>query len=248
MNKTSAEADAFASALAARMENLEPAIQPFVIPPFPYISQVANQLSDYRIKLGGQNMCWQDAGAYTGEISPLMLKDCGASLVEIGHSERRALFAETDERVNLKVLAALKHGLQPVVCIGDTQEEKLWGVSVESVVRQVKIALFQVPKAQATKVILAYEPVWAIGEHGSVASPEEAEAVHAAIRSALLQLYCEETANKMVIVYGGSVNQENAASLLAKTNIDGLFVGRAAWQVEGFCRLLDIAQAHIHKQ
>ncbi len=242
MNKTSAEADEFASALAIRVQSLGKGLQPFVIPPFPYVREVACSLSDFPVKVGAQNMAWAEAGAFTGEVSATMLRDCGADLVEIGHSERREMFGETDERVNLKVHAALDNGLQPLVCVGDSRKEKDWGVSVESVVRQVKIALHGVSADQATRVLLAYEPIWAIGEHGSVATPEEAEQVQAAIRAALVELYGAGTAANMVLLYGGSVNQDNAAALLDQANIDGLFVGRAAWKPEGFIELLEIAE------
>ncbi|MFA0116805.1 triose-phosphate isomerase [Vibrio breoganii] len=243
MNKTSAAADAWASAVEPAVKACSESVQPFVIPSFPYIQQVSEQLNDKGVRIGSQNICWQDEGAYTGEVSPIQVKDCGATLVEIGHSERRAMFGETDERVNKKVLASLKHGLTPLVCVGDTHDEKRWGVSAESVIRQVKIALYEVPKEQVTDVIIAYEPVWAIGEQGIPATSEEAERVHLAIRNALSAEFGSSISQKIVLLYGGSVNLDNASELLDQANIDGLFVGRTAWNADGYCHLLEIAQS-----
>ncbi len=244
MNKSKAEAQAWTLATREAIESSPESVQPFVIPPFPYVDQVSQAFAESKAVVGAQNMCWQDAGAFTGEVSPLHLKDCGATLVELGHSERRAQFGETDETVNKKVLAALKHGLTPLVCVGDTHQEKAWGVSIESVVRQVKIALHQVPSAEVSDVIIAYEPVWAIGEHGTPATSAEAASVHDALRVALTDSFGEDIAQRTVLLYGGSVNLENANELLSQTNIDGLFVGRTAWNAEGYCHLLEIARAH----
>lgn len=245
MNKDAASAASWGAAVEQAVERSDGRIQPFVIPPFPYLSQMAQTINADAIKLGAQNMCWQDSGAFTGEVSPLMLKDCGVSIVEIGHSERRAMFGETDKTVNLKVLAALKHGLTPLVCVGDTAEEKMWGVSVESVVRQVKIALYDVPLDKVANVVLAYEPVWAIGEGGTPATKEEAEKVHCAIRDALVECYGQEVADNVVLLYGGSVNLTNASELLDQANIDGVFVGRTAWNAEGYVELLSIANSKL---
>ncbi|MCW8345869.1 triose-phosphate isomerase [Vibrio sp. ZSDZ65] len=243
MNKTGETAQDWANAVSTSVKNCNAGVQPFVIPPFPYITNVVSHFSDTKMKVGAQNMCWQDEGAFTGEVSPVMLKDCGATLVEIGHSERRGLFGESDKTVNQKVRAALKHGLTPLVCVGDSADEKQWGVSIESVVRQVKIALFQVPLAQVSQVIIAYEPIWAIGENGTPATNEEAEGVHQAIREALSRQYGEPIAQDMTLLYGGSVNLDNASELLDQPNIDGVFVGRTAWQASGYLELLSIAQS-----
>lgn len=242
MNKDAAQADAWASAVKPALSTCTRHIQPFVIPPFPYVSQVNKTFAESQMRIGMQNICWQDEGAFTGEISPLMAKDCGASIVEIGHSERRAMFGETDKTVNLKVHAALRHGLTPLVCVGDSLEEKRWNVSVESVVRQVKIALFSVPYEQLHEVIIAYEPVWAIGEQGVPATSQEAETMHAAIRHAIAEQFDVHAAEKMFILYGGSVNLSNAPKLLAQKNIDGVFVGRTAWDAKQYIELLTIAQ------
>lgn len=242
MNKDSRSAQAWASAVIPALSGTSERIQAFVIPPFPYISKIAECFENQAMRIGAQNICWQDSGAFTGEVSPLMAKDCGASIVEIGHSERRQLFGETDKTVNMKVHAALRNGLTPLVCVGDTAEEKVWGVSVESVVRQVKIALHGVEPSALPQVVIAYEPVWAIGENGTPATQEEAQQIHRAIRLALASEFGERTANEMVLLYGGSVNLTNVRALLKQPDIDGVFVGRTAWDEEGFIELLSIAQ------
>ena len=170
-----------------------------------------------------------------------MLKDSGVQIVEIGHSERRSMFGETDNLVNLKVHQILANGMQPLICIGDTADEKNWDVSVESVVRQVKIALHDVPDEDIGKVLLAYEPVWAIGEHGIPASAAEANRIHREIKSALVAQRPGLVRESITILYGGSVNPDNAAQLLSELDIDGLFIGRSAWHVEGYLNILNIA-------
>lgn len=238
MNKNFEEAKVWIDTVVNALQTQNFSSQVFAIPPFPYIEQVSNVAHTAGVLVGAQNMCWEDAGAFTGEISPLMLKDCGADIVEIGHSERRHFFCETDETVNKKVLAALKHGLRPLVCVGDTLQEKQWQVSSESVIRQVKIALHNVPRERLAEVVIAYEPVWAIGENGIPATEQEAETIHKVIRNSLLNSYGREIADSMYLLYGGSVNHDNASGLLKQENIDGIFIGRSAWCANDFCRLL----------
>ncbi len=243
MNKNGQEAQEWIERVSTYLQSQKCSSQVFVIPPFPYIAQVSNVAGTAGVRVGAQNMCWEDAGAFTGEVSPLMIKDCGAEIVEIGHSERRDMFGETDETVNKKVLTALKHGLRPLVCVGDTAQEKQWQVSAESVVRQVKIALHDVPFERLTDVVIAYEPVWAIGENGVPATEQEAEEIHFAIRAALADKYGREIAESMYLLYGGSVNHANASSLLKQNNIDGIFIGRSAWGAEDFCKMLALVEA-----
>lgn len=241
MNKILAEALLFCEQLKTFYpESLNNQIQPFVIPPFTCVREVASYMATNKMNCltGVQNMHYEDSGAFTGEISPIMVKDTGATIVEIGHSERREYFGENDLAINKKVKAALKHGLTPLVCIGDSRDEKSWGVSAEAVIKQMKIALSGIDKQQATQVIIAYEPIWAIGEHGTPATPTEAELIHLKLRSALIELYGETIANQMILLYGGSVNLENSTLLITKPNIDGLFIGRSAWQAKGFCNIL----------
>lgn len=241
MNKTSAEVDTFCHQIQPALQQLPVSVQSFLIPPFPYVEKVAGQLSQHGTRIGVQNICWAESGAFTGEVSADMAADIGATIVEIGHSERRHLFNETDDTINLKVKSALGKGLTPLICVGDTFDEKRWGVSIESIVRQVKIALFEITEAQLGQVIIAYEPVWAIGENGIPASADEAEQGLKAIKLALTALYGANNAEKVVLLYGGSVNQQNTAELIQQPSIDGLFVGRSAWQAEGYAALLDIA-------
>lgn len=248
MNKTLSEALLFCEQFRTFYpESLQDSIQPFVIPPFTAVREVTDYMSTHQVNCltGVQNMHYEDAGAFTGEISPLMVKDTGALLVELGHCERRKYCGETDFAINKKVHAALNHGLMPLVCVGDSAQEKCWGVSVEVVVKQMKIALSGVSKEQATQVIFAYEPIWAIGEQGVPATPDEAEYIHHALRNALTQLYGNEIADKMILLYGGSVNPSNSAALILKSNIDGLFIGRSAWHAEGFCNILSIINQQI---
>lgn len=247
MNKTLAESLDFCEELQLHSEKIPVSIQPFVIPPFTSVREVTRQIQQQKTRCltGVQNMHFAEEGAFTGEISPRMVTETGAKLVEIGHSERRTYFGETDATVNLKVHAALKHQLRPLVCIGDDLQEKQWGASAEAVVRQMKAALYQVSLQQVPNVILAYEPVWAIGEKGIPATSSEAAYVHDALRKALVSMYGVEIAEKVTILYGGSVNLNNALELVSQRNIDGLFIGRSAWNATGFCALLDTVSQYL---
>jgi triosephosphate isomerase len=235
MNKTRAEARAFAEALkASRFANTDKA-QPFVIPPFPSIAQVADLLSGTKVMIGAQNMHWADQGAWTGEVSPLMVKDCGASIVELGHSERRTHFGETDETVAKKVSAALRHGLTALVCIGDTRSEYEAGATADVLARQTRFALRDVGKSAPGKVIIAYEPVWSIGEGGIPADPDFANAQHRMLK----MLTADIAGEPLPILYGGSVNPQNCCGLAAMSDIDGLFIGRSAWEPAGFIGIIE---------
>jgi triosephosphate isomerase len=239
MNKSFAEAEAYARVLKRYIESQNPEANIFIVPPFTVLKRVCELVGDSNLFVGAQNMHWDDAGAYTGEISPLMLKDCGVRMVELGHSERRAEFGETDYLANKKVLSAFRHGLIPLVCVGETGFEKEFDIAGESVVRQVKIALHGTPVAKTGEVLLAYEPVWAIGDKGIPAEPEYANRIHGVIRQALSELYGEEPAYRIPVLYGGSVNLENAQDLMKQPEIDGLFIGRAAWDVEKFISIIE---------
>jgi L-erythrulose 1-phosphate isomerase len=229
MNKLEADAIAFANALAANPIS-QRHVQSFVIPPFPYIKTVSRILAGTGIWVGAQNMHWSDDGAWTGEISAPMIKDCGATLVEIGHSERRTHFGETDETVALKVAMALRHGLTPLVCVGDTKAEYAAGETKQALARQVTAFMKYASVVDRHKIIVAYEPVWSIGEGGTPASPDFADAQHQHIKHLGRELGVEN----LRVVYGGSVNPSNCVALAAQANIDGLFIGRAAWKPEGY--------------
>jgi L-erythrulose 1-phosphate isomerase len=239
MNKIRAEARQFCLGLAASPFANSKAVQLFVIPPFPYIAEAAGLLSETKVLTGAQNMHWEDKGAWTGEVSPLMLKDCGAQIVEIGHSERRTHFGETDETVALKTAAAVRHGLIPLVCIGDTGAEYDAGQTAAALERQTRALLRDVSREDAHKVIIAYEPVWSIGEGGTPATPEFANDQHRRIKS----LTHDITGQELRVLYGGSVNPGNCAALSKETHIDGLFIGRSAWDIEGYLGIVKLVLA-----
>ncbi len=233
MHKTLAEARAFACAVLAA--KIDPRIQPFVLPPFTCLREVKDLLRPSPVKVGAQNMHWLDEGAWTGEISPLMLKDCGADMVEIGHVERRMHFGETDETVGLKTEAAVRNGLVPLICIGESSAERRSGQAGSALKTQVRGALSKLSQAQKNAPILfAYEPVWAIGDHGIPATSDYADARHAEIIAAAGDVL----GRKVPCLYGGSVNLQNCEDLITCRNISGLFIGRSAWNVAGYLEIL----------
>lgn len=232
MNKTLAEAQDFARGLPPEGD---PRIQRFVIPPFTAVREVKAMLADTSVKVGAQNMHWADEGAWTGEVSPLMLKDCALDIVELGHSERREFFNETDETIGLKVEAAVRHGFIPLICIGETLAQREAGRATETLAAQVTGALSKLSATQkSAQILLAYEPVWAIGANGIPATSDYADA-----RQAEIIATAETMLNRRIpCLYGGSVNPGNAAELIACPHIDGLFIGRSAWNVAGYLDIL----------
>jgi triosephosphate isomerase len=212
----------------------------FVLPSFTALSAVCGILNGSGVYVGAQNMHWEEAGPFTGEVSPLMLREIGVSLVELGHAERRAEFGETDYTVNRKVLSALEHDLRPLICVGESAMEAEFDVAVESVTRQVKIALRGVPSHKVRDVLFAYEPVWAIGEQGKPADPEQANGMHEAIRVAIAQLHGDLTARTVPILYGGSVDLTNASAYASQPSVDGLFIGRVSLDVASFIECIHI--------
>jgi triosephosphate isomerase len=193
------------------------------------------------IKIGAQNMHYAENGAFTGETSPLMLETTGVEYVIIGHSERRAMFNETDETVNLKVHAAIKHELTPIICVGESLEIREAGTTDVVVKNQVIKAYLNIDRHQALKTIIAYEPIWAIGT-GKTATPEQAEETIKNIREVLKDIYGEDVSNRVRILYGGSVNTKNVDSLLAQENIDGALVGGASLDVASYLTLVNAAK------
>lgn len=242
MNKTLAEARAFAEGLAAADAGRDPRIRRFVIPPFTACREVARMLAHTSVTVGAQNMHWADTGAWTGEISPLMLKDCGLDMVELGHSERREHFGETDETVGLKTEAAIRHGLIPLICIGETLAEREAGRAQEVLETQVRGALSRVAGSTAT-ILLAYEPVWAIGANGIPATSDYADARQAEI----IAVAQDVLGRRVPCLYGGSVNPGNCEELIACPHIDGLFIGRSAWDVNGYLDILARCAATLGK-
>ena len=208
-----------------------------VAPPAILIPAVAQALAGSSIMLGAQNMHFEDKGAFTGEIAPPMLHAYGVTHVILGHSERRHIFHETDELINKKVLAAIHHRMTPILCVGETQGEHDGGRALDVVLRQLQRGLEGVGDDHMTRVVIAYEPVWAIGT-GRTATPEQAESIHGAIRGAILERYGRERADTVRIIYGGSVNDENVDSLVSKPDIDGALVGGASLKADSFARIV----------
>jgi triosephosphate isomerase len=208
-----------------------------VCAPFTAIQAVAEAARGSDIRIGGQNMYFEKEGAFTGEISAAMLLDAGATWVVLGHSERRHVFHEPDEMINKKVYAALANELKPILCVGELLEEREAG-RTESVVRKQVVEGFRgLSREQTLKVVIAYEPVWAIGT-GKTATPEDADAVHAFIRGVVGELYDRDLADSQIIQYGGSVKPENVDALMAKPNIDGALVGGASLKADSFSRIV----------
>ncbi|MDD3469492.1 MAG: triose-phosphate isomerase [Thermoguttaceae bacterium] len=212
-----------------------------VVPPFVYVDAVAQALAGSKVVWGIQDCYFESNGAYTGEISVAMAKDLGCTYVILGHSERRHIIGETDALINKKTLAVLAGGMLPIVCVGETKEERESNRTMEVIGRQMAGSLAGLTAEQMKKTVIAYEPVWAIGT-GLTASPAQAEEVHAAIRAIIAKTWDAETAGAVVIQYGGSVKSNNAKELLALPNVDGALVGGAALKADSFKGIIDGAQ------
>ena len=208
-----------------------------VAPPFTSLETANTLVKDSQIKLSAQNMHFEDKGAFTGEISHSMLKSVGCEFVILGHSERRSIFGETDEIINKKIIKALSVGLNPIFCIGETLEEREANITEKIVETQIRKGLENVSESDLAKIIIAYEPVWAIGT-GKVATPEQAQDVHFFIRNLISQMYSKEAAENLTIQYGGSVKPDNAAGLLSKPDIDGALVGGACLKADSFVDII----------
>jgi triosephosphate isomerase len=247
MNMTLREAREYASTLRGYRARRDPGVHIFVVPPFTALDAVRHALGESPVYLGAQNMHWREHGAFTGEISPVMLTDVGVRIVELGHSERRAACGETDLTVNRKVLAALAHGLRPLICVGEDASERDFGVGPECITRQTKIALAGVAPESLREVLFAYEPVWAIGEAGTPAEPAYAARMHEIIRAAIAQNYGVDAAASVLVLYGGSVHPGNVAAFAAQPTVDGLFIGRAAWRVASFIECIEAYQQARHR-
>jgi triosephosphate isomerase len=211
-----------------------------ICPPFTSLAHAGNLLQGSGVELGAQNMYLEDEGAFTGEISPKMLKAVGCTYVILGHSERRQYFGETNEFINKKLKKAIASGLIPIVCVGETLEQREKNITEQIVSTQVKACLQDIPAGEVEQLILAYEPVWAIGT-GKTATPQQAQDVHQLIRKILGQLYSWPTAEKVIIQYGGSVKPENAADLMKQPDIDGALVGGACLKADSFVAIIKAA-------
>lgn len=241
MNKDIHETVTLVNEIKERLNGLSNnKVDVIICPPFTSLVIASGLIKGSALKLGAQNMYYKDEGAYTGEISARMLKSIGCEYVILGHSERRQYFSETNELINLKVKQALLYNIIPIICVGETLEERESGVTKDIVATQIKGVLSGLTKAQIDKIIIAYEPVWAIGT-GKNATPEQANEVHQFIRKLVAQLYSWDVAERLTIQYGGSVNPQNAYDLLSQSDIDGALVGGACLKAESFINIVGAA-------
>nr|AGS54363.1 triosephosphate isomerase [uncultured bacterium contig00015] len=238
MHKTREEAAQLAQALVNELKDGKHKY--LVAPSFTLIETVSAVIEESNIRLGAQNCAPEEQGAHTGEVSVLQLKDLGVQTIILGHSERRHIYKEDDELINKKVKLALKHGFEVILCIGELLEEREAGKVEEVCERQTVKGLEGVSSGDLSNVVIAYEPVWAIGT-GKTATPQDAEAVHAFVRKVIAKLYGEEAASKIIIQYGGSVKPDNAAQLMAMENIDGALVGGASLKTDTFVPIAKFA-------
>lgn len=241
MNKTASEAVAFVRELKERLPSPSTTVELAVAPPFTALESVRTALGPSSpIQLGAQNMFWEDSGAYTGEVSAPMLKDLGCRYVILGHSERRTLFGEQSDVIQKKIRAALKHGLRPILCIGESLAQRDGGTTDTVLTRQLQESLSGLTSDAMADFIIAYEPVWAIGT-GKAATADQAVAAHRAIREVLAVTWSPTIAESTRILYGGSVTPQNAESLLSSDQIDGALIGGACLQVDSFATIAKIA-------
>ena len=239
MYKTIRQTVAFLDELGSLTRDIDRnLLELFVIPSYTALDAAARTAQAQAITLGAQNMSWEDEGQFTGEVSPLMLEETGVRLVCIGHSERRHIFGEDDEVENKKVLAALRHHFTPLLCVGETASQKELGIQNEVLRSQLKVGLHDTSPEQARHIWIAYEPVWAIGVGGTPAGVMYASRMHTVIRQTLREIYGGEAGDRIPILYGGSVNNMNARELIQAPDIDGLFIGRSAWDADNFSRII----------
>ena len=236
MNNDSAESVELVSQLREMISGIKE-IEVVVAPPYTSLGSVATAIKGSTIALSSQNIFWEEKGAFTGEISPSMLKDVGCQYAIIGHSERRQYFGETNKTVNKRLKAALDASLTPIVCIGEILEEREADKTLTVIEKQVKEGLAGISSGEMEKVVIAYEPVWAIGT-GKTATPEQAQEVHQFIRGMLAQVFDEGVAEGIRILYGGSVKPDNVDQLMSQKDIDGALVGGASLKVDSFARIV----------
>lgn len=233
------------------LKALIPLIEPIhnveiiIAPPFTSLIETCKIVKDTNIKVGAQNMYYEETGAFTGEISPRFLKDIGVEFVILGHSERRNIFNESDDLINRKLKKALSIGLNPIVCIGEHLEEREAGKTKEIIKYQIEETFKDLDKDQMIKTIIAYEPIWAIGT-GKTATPEQAEEIHVYIREILSQKFDQVTAESLRIQYGGSIKPDNAEDIFRKENIDGGLVGGASLQADSLAHIIQAAEKTIN--
>ena len=237
MNKTVSEAVDFANNLKSALRDVQD-VEVVICPAFVALSEVSKILEGSSAKLGAQNMYMQENGAYTGEISPLMLKELGCRYVIIGHSERREYFKEDNKLINAKIKLALKYQLRPILCVGETLSEYQNNQTIDIVKTEIRDGLAGIDEEQMSQVAIAYEPIWAIGT-GKTATPDDANRVHKIIRKIISEMFDAKTGEKTRIQYGGSVKPDNISALMGKSDIDGALVGGASLSVESFIRIVN---------
>jgi len=237
MHKTIEESRQLAAGLKNEVAGLTDKVTVVLGPVFTALSAVADEVRGTDIGVAAQNMCWEREGAYTGEISPYMIKDAGAAYVILGHSERRQYARESDALINQKVKLALAEGLKPIVCVGETLAEREGNKTARVVKKQVKGVLEGLTAEQMASVVIAYEPVWAIGT-GKVATKEQAQEVHLMIRKLVRKLFDKDVAKNAIILYGGSVKPENTAELMSQPDVDGALVGGASLKADSFAAIV----------
>lgn len=240
MNKTLPEALEFCQFLSENMPKLTERIQTFIIPPFTCLREVRAFLEDRKVRclIGAQNMHYEENGDFTGEISPNMLKDAGASMVQLGSYERRLMFSETDSLIHKKVLSALNHDIQPMICVGDTIEDRECNSSIEVVLRQVKIATSGLTTEQLSRIIIIYQPIWASGSSTKAATPGQIEKILSKLRVFLISLCGPEIGINIPLLYSGNVNEQNASAIIVQPNVDGLMIGHSGLKAEIFCNII----------
>ncbi len=241
MNCGPADAAELLEGLKEKKAEVAEEVDVLVCPPFVSLSMSVNYLHDTDIEVGAQNIHFEENGAYTGEVSASMLVEAGCNFVIIGHSERREYFGETDTTVNKKAKKALEHNIVPVVCVGESLDQRKANIHFELVKNQVTAAFEGISDTEALDIVIAYEPIWAIGT-GETASPEQAQEMHAHIRSILAELYDQETADGIRILYGGSMKPGNAEELLGQEDVDGGLIGGASLSADSFAEIITIAE------
>jgi len=237
MTKTIEESLFYTKNLIQVSKQLSPYIKLFIIPSFTALAAVKKITGASNIYLGAQNMHWEEKGPYTGEISPIMLNEIGINIVELGHSERREYFNENNQSINKKAISALKYNMKPLICIGESLVEKNNHISQEVLAMQLKTSLKDLTEKQIKNVMIAYEPVWAIGEKGLPATADYIENIHNFLRKVLYDKFGKDSLN-VPLLYGGSVNRNNFKKYLKIKNVDGLFIGRSAWDIDNYKKLL----------
>ncbi|RKL66463.1 triose-phosphate isomerase [Salipaludibacillus neizhouensis] len=245
MTKTISEGISYTKELKHLAEKITSDIELFIIPSHTALIDIKREVSNSRIRLGAQNMHWEDNGAYTGEISPRMLHEIGIDLIELGHSERRQYFNENDYEINKKIFAALRYGMKPIICIGENIEQKNNSASYETLASQLKICLNGLTEKEAKQVLVAYEPVWAIGEKGIPADSKYVGEIHTYLRQVLVEMF-PESGLQIPLLYGGSVNLDNFLKYIEQKDVNGLFVGRTAWNMETFTVMIKELEKHLY--